>query len=159
MLTCKLSLGCLFSPHHVNQGGVQKTTPQVTLYKPHTVKESLRRRKPGKHSQVLTVLVVSFTSRTVVIRLSFTSRTENSVCLLFDFSKGFLQARAWPETTQSQISHPHPGSSWSFCLFQPLSPADSLLDTPKNTSLRSREKKRLLKLPQKKKWSGDPSVA
>ncbi len=29
----KLILGCLFSPHHVNQGGVQKTTPQVTLYK------------------------------------------------------------------------------------------------------------------------------
>jgi hypothetical protein len=28
-----------------------------------------------------------------VIRLSFTSRTKNSVCLLFDFSKGFLQAR------------------------------------------------------------------
>ena len=70
-----------------------------------------------------------------VIRLSFTSRTKNSVCLLFDFSKGFLQARAWPETTQSQISHPHPGphpgSSWPFCLLQPLSPADSLLDTPK----------------------------
>ncbi len=25
-----------------------------------------------------------------MIRLSFTSRTKNSVCLLFDFSKGFL---------------------------------------------------------------------
>ncbi len=74
-----------------------------------------------------------------VSRLSFTSRTENSDCLLFDFSKGFLQARTWPETTQSQISHPHPGphpgSSWPFCLLQPLSPADSLLDTRKNTSL------------------------
>jgi hypothetical protein len=55
-----------------------------------------------------------------VIRLSFTSRTKNSVCLLFDFSKGFLQARAWPETSQSQISHPHPGSSWPFFLLQPL---------------------------------------
>ena len=39
----KLSLGCLFSPHHVNQGGVQKTTPLVTLYKPDTAKESLKR--------------------------------------------------------------------------------------------------------------------
>ena len=29
----------------------------------------------------------------LVIRLSFTSRTKNSVCLLFDFSKGFLQTR------------------------------------------------------------------
>jgi hypothetical protein len=27
----------VFSPHHVNQGGVQKTTPQVTLYKPDNV--------------------------------------------------------------------------------------------------------------------------
>ena len=53
LLTFKLSLGCLFSPHHVNQGGVQKTTPQVTLYKTHTGKESLRRLRGGRHSQVL----------------------------------------------------------------------------------------------------------
>ena len=53
LLTFKLSLGCLFSPHHVNQGGVQKTTTQVTLYKPHNAKESLRRRRAGRHSQVL----------------------------------------------------------------------------------------------------------
>jgi hypothetical protein len=34
------SLGCLFSPHHVNQDGVQKTTvgPQVTLTTPTLVK-------------------------------------------------------------------------------------------------------------------------
>ncbi len=32
LISFKLSSGCLFSPHHVNQGGVQKTTPQVTLY-------------------------------------------------------------------------------------------------------------------------------
>jgi len=38
----------LFSPHHVNKGGVQKTTPQVTRYKPHTAIESLRRRRLGK---------------------------------------------------------------------------------------------------------------
>jgi hypothetical protein len=34
-------------PNHVYQGGVQKTTPQVTLYKPHTAKESLRRHRAG----------------------------------------------------------------------------------------------------------------
>ncbi len=44
---------CKYTAHHINQDGVQKTTPQVTLYKPHTGKESLRRRKPGQHSQVL----------------------------------------------------------------------------------------------------------
>jgi hypothetical protein len=53
LLSLKLRLGCLFSPHLVNQGGVQKTTPQVTLYKPHTPEESLRRRIVGRHSQVL----------------------------------------------------------------------------------------------------------
>ena len=53
LLSFKLNLGCLFSPPHVNQGGVQKTTPQVTLYKHHTAKESLRRRRADRHSQVL----------------------------------------------------------------------------------------------------------
>ena len=53
LLSFKLILGCLFRPHHVNQGAVQKTTPQVTLYKPDTAKESLRRRRAGRHSQVL----------------------------------------------------------------------------------------------------------
>jgi hypothetical protein len=54
LLSFKLILGRLFRPHHVNQGGVQKTTPQVTLYKPDTAKESLRRRRTDRHSQVLT---------------------------------------------------------------------------------------------------------
>ena len=49
----KLSLGCLFSPHHVNQGDVQKVTPQFTLYKPHTAEESLRRRRADRHNRVL----------------------------------------------------------------------------------------------------------
>ena len=53
LLSFKLILGCLFSKHHVNQGGVQTTTPQVTLYKPDTAKESLRRNRAGRHSQVL----------------------------------------------------------------------------------------------------------
>jgi hypothetical protein len=53
LLSFKLSSGCLFSPHHVNQGDVQKPTPQVTLYEPHTAEESLRRLRSGRNSQVL----------------------------------------------------------------------------------------------------------
>jgi hypothetical protein len=53
LLCFKLSSGCLFIPHHVNQGGVQKVTPQVTLHEPHTAEESLKRRRSGRHSQVL----------------------------------------------------------------------------------------------------------
>jgi len=53
LISFKLSSGCLFSPHHVNQGGVQKATPQVTLYEPHTAEESLRRCRSGRNSQVL----------------------------------------------------------------------------------------------------------
>jgi hypothetical protein len=49
----QLSLGCAFSPHHVNQGGVKRVTPQVTLHEPHTAEESLRRRRSGRYSQVL----------------------------------------------------------------------------------------------------------
>jgi hypothetical protein len=41
---------CLFRPRYVNQGGVQKTTPQVTLYKPHTAEEFLMRSRAGRHS-------------------------------------------------------------------------------------------------------------
>ena len=51
LISFKLSSGYLFSPHHVNQGGVQKTTPQVTLYKARTADECLRRRRPGRHNQ------------------------------------------------------------------------------------------------------------
>ena len=53
LISFKLSSGCLFSPHHVNQGGVQKATPEVTLYEPHTAEESLRRCRSGRNSQVL----------------------------------------------------------------------------------------------------------
>jgi len=52
LLSFKLSSGCLFIPHHVNQGPVQKPTPQVTLYEPHTAEDSFRRRRSGRHSQV-----------------------------------------------------------------------------------------------------------
>ena len=54
-----------------------------------------------------------------VIRLSFTSRTKNSVYLLSDFSRGSCRC-ARPETSHSQISHPHPGSSWPLSLLHPL---------------------------------------
>jgi hypothetical protein len=53
LLTFKLSLWCLFSPHHVNEGGVQKVTTQATLYEPHTDEESLRRHRSGRHGQLL----------------------------------------------------------------------------------------------------------
>ena len=51
-LSFKLSLGCLFSPQHVNQGGVQEVTLQ-SLYGPNTAEESLRGRRSGRHSQIL----------------------------------------------------------------------------------------------------------
>ena len=50
---------------------------------------------------------------------SGTSRTKNSVCLLSDFSRGSCRCSR-SETSHSQISHPHPGSSWHFSLFHPL---------------------------------------
>ena len=53
LISFKLSSGYLFSPHHVNQGAVQKPTPSVTLYEPHTPEESLRRHRSGRNSQVL----------------------------------------------------------------------------------------------------------
>ena len=34
LLFFKFSSGCSFIPHHVNQGAIQKVTPQVTLYEP-----------------------------------------------------------------------------------------------------------------------------
>jgi hypothetical protein len=53
LLSFKLSSGYLFSPHHVNQGAVQKPTTDVTLYEAHTAEEFLRRRRSGRNSQVL----------------------------------------------------------------------------------------------------------
>jgi hypothetical protein len=45
-------LRCLFLPHQVNHGGVQKAPAQVSLSKSHTTEESLRRRKLRRISQV-----------------------------------------------------------------------------------------------------------
>ena len=47
-------LRCLFSPHQVNHGGVQKPPQQVSLCKSDTTEESLRGRRSGRYSQVLT---------------------------------------------------------------------------------------------------------
>jgi hypothetical protein len=46
-------LRCLFNPHQVNHGGVQKPPVQVSLYKSHTTEESLRRRRSDRYCQVL----------------------------------------------------------------------------------------------------------
>ena len=46
-------LRCLFSPHQVNHGGVQKPPAQVSLYKSHTTEEPLRRRRSDRNCQVL----------------------------------------------------------------------------------------------------------
>jgi hypothetical protein len=49
-LSVKWRSGCLFnlfSPHHVNQGGVQNVqnpTPEVTLYEPHTAEVVMSQR-------------------------------------------------------------------------------------------------------------------
>ena len=48
-----IDLRCLFSPHQVNHGGVQKAPAQVSLYKSHTTEEPLRRRRSGRYCQVL----------------------------------------------------------------------------------------------------------
>jgi hypothetical protein len=46
-------LRCLFRPHQVNHGGVQKSPTQVSLYKSHTTEEPLRRHRSGRYCQVL----------------------------------------------------------------------------------------------------------
>jgi hypothetical protein len=43
----------LFIPHQVNHGGVQKAPAQVSLYKPHTTEEPLRRHRNCRYCQVL----------------------------------------------------------------------------------------------------------
>ncbi len=54
-LFCQDDLRCLFRPHQVNHGGVQKAPAQVSLYKSHTNEESLRRpwHRSDRYCQVL----------------------------------------------------------------------------------------------------------
>ncbi len=52
VLVCET--GCVFTPHQVNHGGVQKSPAQVSLYKSdHTTEEPLRRRRSVRYCQVL----------------------------------------------------------------------------------------------------------
>ena len=53
VLVCETQRKCLFSPHQVNHGGVQKAPAQVSLYKSHTTEEPLRRHRSGRYCQVL----------------------------------------------------------------------------------------------------------
>ena len=46
-------LMCLFSPHQVNHGGVQKAPAQVILHQSHTTEESLWRLRRCRYCQVL----------------------------------------------------------------------------------------------------------
>jgi hypothetical protein len=47
-----INLGGVHCPEGYRKGCPQVDS-QVTLYKPHTAEEYLRRRRPGRHSQVL----------------------------------------------------------------------------------------------------------
>jgi hypothetical protein len=51
-------LRCLFSPHQVNHGGVQKPPAQVSLSKSHTTEEPLRRHRSGRFPPHQRVCVV-----------------------------------------------------------------------------------------------------
>jgi hypothetical protein len=112
LLSFKLILGCVFSLHHVNQGGVQKTTPEVTLYKPDTAKESLRRHRAGRHSQVLP---------------DHAGQPWDLLLVLLPPHERFCVVDQELRTIL-QISHPHPGSSWPFSLLHPLPHSQSLLN-------------------------------
>ena len=78
LLSFKLSLGCVFSPHYVNQGGVQKVTPQVTFYEPHTAEESLRRRRSGGPSSRYGLVMRTKRGNSCTCR--FTSTTLEGLC-------------------------------------------------------------------------------
>ena len=57
-------LSCLFSPHQVNHGGVQKPPAQVSLYKSHTTEEPLRRHRSVRYLVVTSALTSADVSRT-----------------------------------------------------------------------------------------------
>jgi hypothetical protein len=48
-------LRCLFSPHQVNHGGVQKAAAQVSLYKSHTTEEPRDAEVAGTVRYCLTI--------------------------------------------------------------------------------------------------------
>jgi hypothetical protein len=119
LLSFKLSSGYLFSPHQVNQGVVQKPTPQVTLYEPHTTEESLRRRRSGRNRWMYCHLRGH--SPFFVIRLPLTSRTKYCV-LLFDFSKTFLQVHVVRDFSLTDC----PPACWVALAFLPGAPSPTV---------------------------------
>ncbi len=64
-------LRCLFRPHQVNHGGVQKTPTQVSLYKSHTTEVPLRRNRSDRYCHLLTVLSPTGAQRVVEHLLDF----------------------------------------------------------------------------------------
>jgi hypothetical protein len=103
----------------------------------------------------------------LVIRLSFTSRTKNSVSYFLIFRRGVC-SHVWSETSHSQISHPHAGLSWPFSLLHPLPHSLShTWSTSHTTPLdhcdsldRLERKNKLTNIPPEKKdmLEGDPTV-
>ncbi len=55
LISFNLSSGCLFRPHHVNQGGVQSLPHKSLFTNPTLLKSPLRRHRSGRDSQVLSV--------------------------------------------------------------------------------------------------------
>jgi hypothetical protein len=74
-------LKCLFSPHQVNDGGVQKAPGvQVRLYKSHTTEESLSRRTSDRYSKYCLAIRTKSCSdprkHLFFVRLCFTTSTQ-----------------------------------------------------------------------------------
>jgi hypothetical protein len=96
LLSFKLSLGCLFRPHHLNQ--VSRKLPRKSLFTRPTLLKSLSGNSLGcggrrsEHCRKCGVMIPQ----------------RGSCCCV------------WPQTSHSQISHPHAVSSWPICLFHPL---------------------------------------
>ena len=86
-----------FSPHHVNQGGVEKTTPKVTLYKSHTAKESLA----GTTRYWLVVWTKRGNSELLLVLLP----PHERVCVVGHL-KGWWRRGDIKVTKQKQLSNP-----------------------------------------------------
>ena len=67
----------MFSPHHVNQGGVQKFTPQVTLYETHT-SEGVSQSETQKWQEQSGTVGPSGPSEGILARV--TSTTSEGLC-------------------------------------------------------------------------------
>ena len=98
------------SPHHVNQGGVQKTTSQITLYESHTGEESLRRHRSERHNQVLSGHPEGTLSR-VSSTTSDCHVSTLSCSLILLWSKNCESVSVWTVRLSLYplpLPHPHP---------------------------------------------------